>query len=132
MTMAEVKGVSRRTFLSGSAAAVGAISLTAAAAPAASAAAADAAAPTTQPAALPCGMLGKVKMSRVLLGGNLISGWTHSRDLKYVNRLFKAYVNDEKILQTMKLAEEGGINTVFESGGDLVRRFNRECGGLPP
>jgi hypothetical protein len=29
----------------------------------------------------------------------------------------------------MKLAEERGINTVFESGANYVDRYNRECGG---
>lgn len=80
-------------------------------------------------ATLPCGDLCGAKISRMLLGGNLISGYMHSRDLKYVNALFKAYATEEKILDTLKLAEANGINTVFETGGDFVRRYNREFGG---
>ena len=78
---------------------------------------------------LPCGTIGKAKISRVLLGGNLISGYMHSRDLKYVNNLFRAYATDEKILETLALAEKHGINTVFETGGNFVERYNRERGG---
>jgi len=80
-------------------------------------------------ASLPCGTLGSTKISRLLLGGNLIGGYMHSRDLKYVNSLFRAYATDEKILQTLAVAEQHGINTVFETGGDFVQRYNRDRGG---
>ena len=79
--------------------------------------------------ALPCGTLGRAKISRLLLGGNLIGGYMHCRDLKYVNSLFRAYATDEKILETLAVAERHGINTVFETGGDFVRRYNRQHGG---
>jgi hypothetical protein len=78
---------------------------------------------------LPVATLGKAKISRVLLGGNLISGCMHSRDLKYVNDLFRAYATEQKILETLKLAEECGINTVFETGAKFVQRYNREFNG---
>jgi len=122
--------VSRRGFLGGSVAAAGAMGLAAGsggAAPVESAAGVKS--PATQTAALPCGTIGKVTIGRVLLGGNLISGCTHSRDLRYVGQLFRAYVNEEKVLQTLKLAEANGINTVFETGANFVQRYNRECGG---
>ena len=45
----------------------------------------------------------------------------HCRDLKYVNSLFRAYATEEKILETLALAEQHGINTVFETGGELRR-----------
>lgn len=79
--------------------------------------------------AMPVGQIGNVRISRLLLGGNLISGWMHSRDLKYVNSLFRAYATEEKILETLSIAEKHGINTVFESGAAFVERYNRECGG---
>src|SRR5689334_6114675 len=50
--------------------------------------------------AMPYGMIGKVKISRMLLGGNLVGGVMHSRDLKYVGALFRAYVTEEKIMET--------------------------------
>jgi len=121
--MSEPKSVSRREFLGGSLIAAGALG--AVAVPPACGAAA-----TPAPAgAMPCGMIGKARISRVLLGGNLISGCMHSRDLAYVGQLFRAYVNEEKILETLRLAEQHGINTVFETGAPYIRRYNRECGG---
>ncbi|MBM4094314.1 MAG: twin-arginine translocation signal domain-containing protein, partial [Planctomycetes bacterium] len=73
---------------------------------------------------MPCGFLGKAKISRLMLGGNLIGGYMHSRDLRYVNQLFRAYATEEKILATLRIAEENGINTVFETGADFVNKYN--------
>ena len=61
---------------------------------------------------LPKGTLGKYKMSRLVLGGNLIGGWAHSRDLIYVSSLFKAYNTERKVFETLILAEEAGIDTI--------------------
>lgn len=77
-------------------------------------------------AEMPCGMIGKVKISRLLLGGNLIGGWMHARDLHYVRTLFRAYVTEQKILETFAIAEQYGINTVFETGAEYVNKYNRE------
>lgn len=123
------RSLTRRDFLQASAlAAAGAV----ATAPSlAQAAAAEGAPPASPPpsAILPCGQIGKAKISRVLLGGNLISGYLHSRDLKYTGALFRAYVTEEKLMQTFRLAEDHGINTVFETGGQYVQRYNREFRG---
>ncbi|HWI59776.1 MAG TPA: hypothetical protein VNZ22_21285, partial [Bacillota bacterium] len=78
---------------------------------------------------MPTGMIGKVKLSRMLLGGNLVGGWMHSRDLKYVGALFRAYATEEKILQTFHLAEQHGINTVFETGAEYVKKYNEKYNG---
>lgn len=51
--------------------------------------------------------------SRIILGGNLLSGWAHSRDLIYVSQLVKAYHQKEKIFATLLLAEDCGINTLL-------------------
>lgn len=122
--------IHRRDFMQQSLAAAGAAGLVATTG-ASAAAQEKAAAPTPEarPAGLPCGQLGQAKISRVMLGGNLISGFMHSRDLKYVNSLFRAYATEEKILETLALAEQCGINTVFETGGAFVDRYNRERGG---
>jgi hypothetical protein len=136
--MSESKPLRRREFLSTSVAAAGALGLVAGAAGVAKAAetpatpagpAAQVKPPAPDSKTVPCGTLGKARISRMMLGGNLISGCTHSRDLQYVGKLFHAYMTPEKILQTMKMAEARGINTVFETGADYVQRFNRECGG---
>jgi uncharacterized membrane protein YphA (DoxX/SURF4 family) len=61
---------------------------------------------------LPKGKVKEHEISRLVLGGNLIGGWAHSRDLLYVPSLFKAYNTERKIYETIILAEECGINTI--------------------
>jgi hypothetical protein len=52
-------------------------------------------------------------LSRVILGGNLIGGWAHARDLLYVSKLVKAYHHKTKVFETFLLAEKCGINTIL-------------------
>lgn len=61
---------------------------------------------------LPKGKIGKHEISRLVAGGNLIGGWAHSRDLIYVPELFKAYNTEQKVYETLMLAEQAGINTI--------------------
>ena len=61
---------------------------------------------------LPKGEIGKLKVSRLLLGGNLLTRYTHSRDLRYVYNLARAYNTDEKLLETLALAEAHGVDTL--------------------
>ncbi len=61
---------------------------------------------------LPKGKIGDHEISRLVAGGNLIGGWAHSRDLRYVPSLFRAYNTEKKIFETLMLAEEAGINTI--------------------
>lgn len=61
---------------------------------------------------LPMGKLGGVEYSRLMLGGNLIGGYAHSRDLAYVAHLMKRYNTDAKILETLEAAESHGINVL--------------------
>lgn len=60
----------------------------------------------------PQGRIGNLRVSRLLLGGNLLTHYTHSRDLKYVYNLTAHYNTQEKIFETMALAESHGINTL--------------------
>ncbi len=62
------------------------------------------------PGSLPCGKIGEVSISRLLLGGNLIGGWAHSRDLMYASKLFTSYNTEAKIFETLELAQACGIN----------------------
>jgi hypothetical protein len=62
---------------------------------------------------LPEGKLGKLTVSKMILGCNLIGGWSHARDLLYTDILFKAYHNEKKIIETLHLAEQTGINTTM-------------------
>jgi uncharacterized membrane protein YphA (DoxX/SURF4 family) len=61
---------------------------------------------------MPMGKIGNHEISRIVLGGNLIGGWAHSRDLIYVPSLFRAYNTEKKIFETLMLAEKAGINAV--------------------
>lgn len=61
---------------------------------------------------LPMGKIGKLQVSRMLLGGNLLTHFTHSRDLKYVYALTAHYNTEAKIIETLALAEQHGINTM--------------------
>lgn len=78
------------------------------------------AAPGTEPPAvsppakgLPRGRIGRLDVSRIICGGNLISGFAHSRDLIYVSGLLKRYFTDEKVYETLAICEEHGINTAI-------------------
>jgi len=69
---------------------------------------------------LPVGKIGKVKISRLICGGNLINGYAHSRDLIYVSELLRNYFTDEKVIETWQISEESGINTAIANvrGGE--------------
>jgi len=60
----------------------------------------------------PKGKIGEHEISRLVAGGNLVGGWAHSRDLRYVPSLFKAYNTEKKVYETLMLAEQAGINTI--------------------
>jgi len=62
---------------------------------------------------LPFGQIGNLKISRLILGGNLIGGWAHARDLIYVSKLVKSYHTDQKVFDTLRLAEQCGVNTLL-------------------
>jgi hypothetical protein len=92
--------VSRRNFIRASTAAAALVpSLRAAESPAAT-------------GALPRARIGAVEFSRLMLGGNLISGYAHARDLDYVAHLMKRYNTDAKVIETLELAERQGINVL--------------------
>ena len=80
------------------------------------------------------GKIGNVRISRLICGGNLISGYAHSRDLIYVSPLLKKYFTDEKIMETWSICESSGINTCIIYAGDkravsLFKRYKDEYGG---
>ena len=69
--------------------------------------------PKNSAQALPTGKIGDVTISRIICGGNLISGFAHSRDLIYVSDLLRHYFTDEKCLEVLQLCEENGVNTAI-------------------
>jgi hypothetical protein len=62
---------------------------------------------------LPKGKIGGKEFTRLILGGNLLSGWAHARDLIYVSQLVKAYHDKERIFETLLMAEKCGIDTLL-------------------
>ncbi|MHC1763635.1 MAG: hypothetical protein AB9869_04910 [Verrucomicrobiia bacterium] len=82
---------------------------------------------------MPTGKIGKLTVSRLISGGNLISGWAHSRDLHYVPSLMRHYNTDEKVLDTLQIMEEHGVNAIIsdprERPMNLFRRYWKERGG---
>ena len=85
---------------------------------------------------LQMGKIGDVKISRLICGGNLVAGYAHARDLIYTNNLFKQYFTDEKIIETLQLSEENGINTVVLNNHTrdmkvirILNRYWNERGG---
>ena len=69
---------------------------------------------------LPRGNLGGLEVSRLILGGNLIGGFSHSRDLLYVSQLFKAYNTDRKVFETFE-SPSARESTAFSSITDRCR-----------
>ncbi len=77
---------------------------------------------------LPTGQIGKHTVSRLIMGGNLIGGFAHSRDLLYVSRLLREYNTEAKIFETIALGEESGINTIQIGSGslDVVAKYRKQ------
>jgi len=80
---------------------------------------------------IPSGKIKDLKVSKLILGGNLIGGWAHSRDLLYVSPMIEAYHTDKKVFETFELAEELGINAFLSNPKcvPVVHRYWNELGG---
>jgi hypothetical protein len=61
---------------------------------------------------LPTGKIGNLNITRLILGGNLLTRYQHVRDLGYVSKLVRSYNTDAKVRETVELAEASGINTL--------------------
>ncbi|NIP25248.1 MAG: hypothetical protein GWN67_12850, partial [Phycisphaerae bacterium] len=72
---------------------------------------------------MPMGKIGNIRISRLFAGGNLISSFAHSRDLVYVSSLLRNYFTDDKVMETLEICEETGINTA-------ILRLDNHCIGL--
>ena len=77
---------------------------------------------------LPKGKIGNLEITRLIMGGNQITGSAHARDLKYVSKLFKAYNSERKVFETLQLAEKAGINTISIgfTGVSLVAEYKKQ------
>jgi hypothetical protein len=92
---------------------------------------------------LPKGRIGNVELSRMFMGCNLIGGWAHSRDLIYVSDLVKKYHTQEKVMQTLALGEQCGmnciimntsiapyVNTYWKEARDSKMQWISDCAGV--
>jgi hypothetical protein len=82
---------------------------------------------------MPMGKIGNLNVTRLIVGGNLTSGFAHSRDLIYVSGLLRQYFTDEKVFETWELCEQCGINTSIlrldEQIIGLITKYWNERGG---
>ena len=80
---------------------------------------------------MPTGKIGGQEFSRLMMGGNLIGGYSHSRDLAYVATLMRRYNTEAKIRETIERGESHGvtaINTwVMQDNAALFSHW--KCGG---
>jgi hypothetical protein len=75
---------------------------------------------------LPLRQIGKVAVSRLIVGGNPISGNAHSWDLPYISSLMLKYFTDEKCVETLHLCEECDINTAqLRTDSHIVRILDK-------
>jgi hypothetical protein len=85
------------------------------------------------PGPLATGKLGKLTVTRLIAGHNLVGLQAHSRDLIYTSQLLRAYFTDDKVLETYQKYEENGINTsmlrIEKRSLDLAKRYMKERGG---
>ena len=75
--------------------------------------------------------IGNVELSRLILGGNMIGGWAHARDMGFYGRLVKAYFTDERVFRNFRIAEACGVNTILTNPAlmRVINRYWREEGG---
>jgi len=81
----------------------------------------------------PRAKIGSLELGRMILGGNLIGGWAHARDLRYVDRLVKAYHHRDKVFETLLLAEKCGIDAVLTNpvlSGLINEYWRRQIGSI--
>ncbi|HPO14603.1 MAG TPA: hypothetical protein PLI09_14265 [Candidatus Hydrogenedentes bacterium] len=89
--------------------------------------------PAIMPSSMPAGKIKNLSISRLICGGNLISGHAHSRDLLYVSALLKNYFTDDRVMETLQKCESNGINTAIlrldEHTLRILKRYRKERNG---
>lgn len=124
------EGMSRRSFVAGSLVSSAGLAMAGVSQGASNP---PAAGPPVPVAGMPRGKIGKLEISRLILGGNLLTHFTHSRDLRYVYSLAAHYNTDEKIIETLATAEAHGINALTihnpPHAMSVLRRYRKERGG---
>jgi hypothetical protein len=80
---------------------------------------------------VPTGKIGDVTVSRLISGGNLLSGWCHQRDLLFVRNIAAAYLTERKQHDTLQMIEEAGVNAIVIDlmQQDILNKYRKERGG---
>ena len=75
--------------------------------------------------------IGDVEVSRLALGGDLMAGHAHARDLIWPDVFMRRYHNGGALERTIRYAVRCGINSIFAEREfmDAVRRSAEEVGG---
>jgi len=72
------------------------------------------------------GIFGGQRVSRLVIGGNLISGSAHAGELVYQSDLMTRYFDTERIFKTWTIAERNGINTtLMRSDPHIIEHYGR-------
>jgi hypothetical protein len=83
---------------------------------------------------IPSGTIAGLTIGRMILGGNLLTHYTHSRDLRYVYNLAAHYNTPQKISETMRIAEAHGVNAVVIHTAkgviDGMREYKKQGGKI--
>ncbi|OGV63015.1 MAG: hypothetical protein A2283_14830 [Lentisphaerae bacterium RIFOXYA12_FULL_48_11] len=81
----------------------------------------------------PQGKIGKLNISRLIMGSNLLTFHVHVRDMMFVKTLNRHYNTEAKILETLAIAESHGINTIMTQADEeyltILRKHRDQHGG---
>ncbi|MBM3860230.1 MAG: hypothetical protein FJ395_11340 [Verrucomicrobia bacterium] len=82
--------------------------------------------PATTTTSLPKGRIGKLEVSRLMLGTNIITHHVHARDLNFVRNLSRHYNSEERVMATFAEAQARGVNTFMTHNDETVVRLFRD------
>jgi hypothetical protein len=86
--------------------------------------------------AFPSVCLGRHNVSRLILGGNPFSYIAHAEPLLYSRELFRHYLTHDKIVETMTLANQAGVNTflgrIDNNVIGFLNKYEKVTGGSMP
>lgn len=77
------------------------------------------------------GNIKDIRISRLMMDDSTIGAWPHARDLHYIKRLYMEYNTKERIMKTLSMAAQAGINTidVHSSLLETVQEHNEKYHG---
>ncbi len=80
-------------------------------------------APAAGDSTLPTLKIGRYEISRMIIGGNPFSSIAHAEPLQYAGELFRHYFTPQKIVATLQLCRQHGINTFLGRIDNQVSGF---------